>query len=63
MSKYIIQSALVREVGAEYDAETAAAKGINIDALVSGGFIVEQSATKAKKSDKTDVTPDTDSKD
>lgn len=52
MAKYVIMSERLGEVGAEYDAEEAAATGVNVDALIEGGFI---SAPKAPKSAKKDV--------
>jgi hypothetical protein len=52
MPKYVIMSERLGEVGAEFDAEAAAATGVNIDALVEGGFI---SAPKSSKSAKKDL--------
>jgi hypothetical protein len=44
--KYIINSAKVGTVGDEF----IAVQGINIQALIDGGFIVEQSTDTVKKS-------------
>jgi hypothetical protein len=52
MPKYVIMSERLGEVGGEFDAEAAAATGVNIDALVEGGFI---SAPKSSKSAKKDL--------
>jgi hypothetical protein len=52
MPKYVIMSERLGEIGAEFDAEAAAATGVNVDALVDGGFI---SAPKAPKSAKKDT--------
>jgi hypothetical protein len=49
---YIIISPRVGVPGAEFDAETAEANGINIAALVKGGFI-EQSTNATAKPAKT----------
>jgi hypothetical protein len=53
MSKYEILKARVGTVGEEYNAEAAAATGVNIDALIAGGFI-KLSAPKVKKYVKTE---------
>jgi hypothetical protein len=44
--KYLINSPKVGTVGDEF----VAAEGINIQALLDGGFIVEESTDKPKKS-------------
>jgi hypothetical protein len=44
--KYIINSPKVGTVGDEFEP----AQGINIEALIAGGFIVEESTDKPKKS-------------
>ena len=44
--KYIINSVKVGTVGDEF----IPTQGINIEALIDGGFIVEQSTDTAKKS-------------
>jgi hypothetical protein len=44
--KYIINSPKVGTVGDEFEP----AEGINIQALLDGGFIVEESTDKPKKS-------------
>ena len=49
---YVIISERVGTVGAFYDVESAKAKGVDIDALVAGGFIGEPSPTKALKPSK-----------
>ena len=49
---YVIISERVGTVGAFYDVESAKAKGVDIDALVAGGFIGEPSPTKAPKPSK-----------
>jgi flagellar biosynthesis component FlhA len=51
MAKYVILSERVGEVGAEFDAEAAAATGVNIDALVEGGFISTPKSPKSAKKD------------
>jgi hypothetical protein len=57
MAKYVILSERVGEVGAEFDAEAAAATGVNIDALIEGGFISTLKAPKSAKKD-TDTSED-----
>ena len=47
--KHIIESEKLGIIGEEYDAETAAATGINVDALIAGGFISIQKALKSAK--------------
>jgi hypothetical protein len=49
---FVILSERVGTVGAFYDAESAKAKGVDIDALIAGGFIGEPSPTKASKPSK-----------
>jgi hypothetical protein len=49
---YVILSERVGTVGTFYDVESAKAKGVDIDALVAGGFIGEPSPTKAPKPSK-----------
>jgi hypothetical protein len=49
---YVILSERIGTVGAFYDADSAKAKGVNIAALVAGGFIGEPSPTKAPKPSK-----------
>ena len=49
---YKIISPRLGEVGTEYDAEGAAANGINVAALVEGGFL-EQSTNETAKPAKT----------
>jgi flagellar biosynthesis component FlhA len=51
MPKYVIMSERVGEIGAEFDAEAAAATGVNIDALVEGGFISAHKSAKSAKKD------------
>lgn len=51
MPKYVITSERVGELGAEFDAEAAAATGVNIDALVEGGFISAHKSAKSAKKD------------
>jgi len=53
MNKHIITSDRLGVIGDEYDADTAAATGINVDALIAGGFI---STAKAPKSGKKEAT-------
>lgn len=57
---FIILSERLGTVGASFDVEAAKAKGYNITALISGGFIGEDSPTKTPKATK--VTPKTDKK-
>ena len=45
---YTIISPRLGEPGTEYDAEGATANGINVAALVEGGFIEEYTNTPAK---------------
>lgn len=52
MDKYKIASERVGEIGADYDVEGAAANGINVAALIAGGFIVKVSAPKPAKNAK-----------
>jgi hypothetical protein len=48
-----IASEALGEIGAKYDAEAAAAEGINVQALIEGGFLEEQNPTpKVKKTEK-----------
>jgi hypothetical protein len=58
MDKYKIASPRVGEVGADYDAEAAAATGVNVDALIAGGFIVKVSAPKPLKNAKKELETD-----
>lgn len=59
MPKYMINSPRLGAMGDEYDAEAAAATGVNLDALVAGGFIVPAvSAPKPAKSAKKEVETD-----
>lgn len=46
---YLIASNKLGVVGEPFEA----AEGINVEALIAGGFIVEQSTPKPKKRDKT----------
>lgn len=55
---FIILSERLGTVGASFDVETAKAKGYNIEALIAGGFIGEDSPIEAPKTSK--VTPKTD---
>jgi hypothetical protein len=56
---FIILSERLGTVGASFDVEAAKAKGYNIDALIAGGFIGEDSPIEAPKTSK--VTRKTDS--
>jgi hypothetical protein len=58
MEKYVINSPRLGTVGADYDAEAAAATGVNVDALILGGFITKVSAPKPPKNAKKDVETD-----
>lgn len=58
MDKYKIASPRVGEVGADFDAEAAAATGVNVDALVLAGFVVKVSAPKAAKNAKKETETD-----
>lgn len=49
---FIILSERIGVVGAKYDVEAARAKGYDIDALIAGGFIGEDSHTKPRKASK-----------
>lgn len=56
MTKYVIKSPRLGNVGDEYDAEAAAATGVNVDALVAGGFIAAVvSAPKPAKNAKKEL--------
>ena len=55
MDKYKIASPRVGEVGADYDIEGAEANGINVAALIAGGFIVKVSAPRPVKTAKKDL--------
>jgi hypothetical protein len=57
MAKYIVNSERVGEIGAEFDAEAAAATGVNVEALIAGGFISAHKAPKGAKKD-TDTSED-----
>jgi hypothetical protein len=57
MAKYIVNSERLGEVGAEFDADAAAATGVNVEALISGGFISTHKAPKGAKKD-TDTSED-----
>lgn len=57
MPKYVIMSERLGELGAEFDAEAAAATGVNVDALIDGGFISTAKAPKSAKKD-TDTSED-----
>ena len=58
---YVILSERIGTVGAKY----TPADGVNIDALIAGGFIGRRSTTKAPKSARTETDTDkeTDTKD
>lgn len=47
---YLIVSELAGTPGEIFDAKTAAARGINVQALIEGGFIVPKSAPKLTES-------------
>jgi hypothetical protein len=47
--KHFIESEKLGKIGEEYDAEAAAATGVNVDALIAGGFISVQKAPKSAK--------------
>lgn len=49
MTKYVILSERIGTPGDEFDAEAAAATGINVDALVAGGFISTATPIKSGK--------------
>jgi hypothetical protein len=53
---YVILSERLGTLGAKYDP----ADGVNIDALLAGGFIGQSSTTKPAKSAKTETDTDTD---
>jgi hypothetical protein len=53
---YVIISERIGTVGAKYDP----ADGVNIEALIAGGFIGKSSTTKPPKSAKTETDTDTD---
>ena len=51
MSKYVIASERLGQIGAEFDADAAAADGVNVDALIAFGFISTHKAPKGAKKD------------
>jgi hypothetical protein len=57
MSKYVIASQRLGQIGAEFDADAAAADGINVEALINYGFISTHKAPKGAKKD-TDTSED-----
>jgi hypothetical protein len=57
MAKYVISSERLGELGAEFDAEAAAATGVNVDALIEGGFISTPKSSKSANKD-TDTSED-----
>jgi len=57
MAKYVIASEKLGQVGAEFDADEAAANGINVEALLDGGFISTHKAPKGAKKE-TDTSED-----
>jgi len=57
MAKYVIASKKLGQVGAEFDADEAAANGINVEALLDGGFISTHKAPKGAKKE-TDTSED-----
>jgi len=51
--KVRIASEALGEIGAPYDVDAARAEGINVEALIDGGFLEAESPTpKPKKSEK-----------
>jgi hypothetical protein len=57
MAKYLITSERVGVIGAEFDIDAAAADGVNVEALIAGGFISTHKAPKGAKKD-TDTSED-----
>jgi hypothetical protein len=57
MPKYVIASERLGQIGAEFDADAAAADGVNVEALIAGGFISTHKAPKGAKKD-TDTSED-----
>lgn len=49
---YVIKSPRLGTPGEPYDYEKAAAAGVNVEALISGGFIEKASTKPAKKNAK-----------
>lgn len=49
---FIVLSERVGIVGSKFDADAARAKGYDVEALLSGGFIGESSPTKPRKASK-----------
>lgn len=49
---YVILSERVGTVGAQFDVDAARAKGYDVEALLAGGFIGEDSPTKPRKQSK-----------
>lgn len=54
----IILSERVGTPGAKFDPTDKRFIGVDVEALINGGFIGEASPTKPRKSDKTDVSPE-----
>jgi hypothetical protein len=48
---YRIASERVGKIGDVFDADAAAAEGINVPALIDGGFVVEESKKSKKAED------------
>ncbi len=61
---YVILSERLGTVGAKYDVDAARARGVNVDALIWGGFIgdPDPEASPTKKPRKGKVQPDADHK-
>lgn len=57
---YVIKNPRIGVVGEPYDADAARARGVNVDALIAGGFIVESPNKPAKTSKVKPKTPEKD---
>lgn len=49
---FIVLSERVGTPGAKFDVEAARAEGVDVEALIAGGFIGESSPTKPRKASK-----------
>jgi len=48
VTRWKVASERIGKVGEDYDVEAAAAAGVNVDALIEGGFLVKAAPRKAK---------------
>lgn len=57
---YVIKNPRIGVVGEPFDADAARKRGVNVDALIAGGFIVESPNAPAKASKVKPKTPEKD---